>query len=85
MVVREQTAPALLNWARSANLTLDSELQRTIEEGFLDGDDAFDAVVGLFGMLEVLLRGRSSGEPNEESVRKLEGWIFGQESASVCP
>ncbi len=27
-----------------------------IEAGFPQGDDAFDAVVGLFGMLEVLLR-----------------------------
>jgi hypothetical protein len=30
-------------------------LKHAIEEGFPDGDDAFDATVGLFGMLEVLL------------------------------
>ena len=83
--VRRKAAPALLNWARSANVTLDLELRRAIGEGFPDGDDAFDAAVGLFGMLEVLLRGRSSCEPNEESVRKLEGWILGQESASARP
>jgi hypothetical protein len=44
--------------------------------------DAFDATVGLFGMLEVLMDGRKPGDPNEESVRKLEGWIFGQKVSS---
>jgi hypothetical protein len=81
--VREQAAPALLNWALSAKVTLDPKLKRAIEAGFQDGeDDAFDATVGLFGMLEVLLNRRRSGEPNEESVKKVEGWILGQESGS---
>jgi hypothetical protein len=53
------------------------DLRRTIEDGF-PNDDAFDAAVGLFGMLEVLMNRRESGEPDEDSVRKLEGWIFGQ-------
>jgi hypothetical protein len=75
--VRRQTAPALLNWAQSANVTLDPDLRRTIEDGF-PNDDAFDATLGLFGMLEVLMNRRESGEPDEERVRKLEGWIFGQ-------
>ena len=81
--VRKQAAPALLNWALSAKVTLDPKLKRAIEAGFPDGeDDAFDATVGLFGMLEVLLNKRQSGEPDEESVRNLEGWILGQESGS---
>jgi hypothetical protein len=75
--VRRQTAPALLKWAQSAKVTLEPELQRAIEDGF-PNDDAFDATVGLFGMLEVLMNRRGSGEPDEESVRKIEGWIFGQ-------
>jgi hypothetical protein len=29
-------------------MMLDPELRRTIEEGFPDGDDSFDAAVGLF-------------------------------------
>jgi hypothetical protein len=80
--VREKLAPALLHWAQSANVTLDPMLKGTVEAGFPEGDDAFDATVGLFGMLEVLLKRRDSGEPNDESVRKLEGWILGQKSAS---
>jgi hypothetical protein len=79
--LRRQAGPALLKWAQSANVRFDPELRRTIEEGF-PNDDAFDAAVGLFGMLEVLINGRGSGEPNDESVRKLEGWILGQKVSS---
>jgi len=80
---RRKVGPALLSWAKSAKVTLDTELRQTIEDGFPDGDDAFDAVVGLFGMLEVLMNRRNSGEPNEDSVRQLEGWIFGQAYAQA--
>jgi hypothetical protein len=80
--IRRRAAPAMLKWARSANVTLDPDLRRAIEDGFPDGDDALDAAVGLFGMLEVLLNRRTPGEPSEESIRKLEGWIFGQQAFS---
>jgi hypothetical protein len=40
-------------------------------------DDAFDATVGLFGVLAVLMT-RGSAEPDDERVRTVEGWIFGQ-------
>jgi|SRR5580704_372244 hypothetical protein len=79
--VRRRVGPALLNWARSANVSLGPELESAIETGFPDGDDAFDAAVGLFGMLGILLNklnGRESGEPDEVRIRKLEGWILGQ-------
>jgi hypothetical protein len=77
---RRQTAPTLLDWAQSVNLTLDPELRRAIEDGF-PNDDAFDAAVGLFGMLEVLMNRRESWEPDDQKVRTLEGWIFGQSCA----
>ena len=57
---RRQTAPALLDWAQSANVTLDPDMRRNIEDGF-PIDDAFDATVGLFGMLEVMMNRRASG------------------------
>jgi hypothetical protein len=78
--VRKRVASTLLNWTQSANVALDPELLRTIEEGF-PNDDAFDATVGLFGMLEVLLNKRGSGEPDDEKIRKLEGWMLGQSCA----
>jgi hypothetical protein len=80
--VRKKASGALFEWAGKANVKLDSDLMQTIEYGFPDGDDAFDATVGLFGILEVLLRRRTAGDPNERSVRKLEGWILGQQSGS---
>jgi hypothetical protein len=42
------------------------------------GEDRFDAVVGLLGMLNVVLGRRPSGEPDDPLVRRLEGWILGQ-------
>jgi len=43
-----------------------------------NGEDRFDAVVGLMGMLDVLFRYRPLDEPVDERVRKIEGWILGQ-------
>jgi hypothetical protein len=48
------------------------------------GDDAFDAVIGLFGMLQVCLGLRDSGEPDDESIREIEGWILGRQSRPVA-
>ena len=80
--VRKKAGGALLDWAGKANVKLDPDLLQTIEHGFPDGDDAFDATVGLFGMLEVLMGRREPGDPSEEGVRKVEGWILGQGSDS---
>ncbi len=52
-----------------------------IEDGFgagASGEDRFDAVVGLLGMLNVVLGRRPSGEPDDPVVRRIEGWILGQ-------
>ena len=54
---RRRIGRTLLKWAQSANVMLTPELRRTIEDGF-PNDDAFDATVGLFGMLEVLMNRR---------------------------
>lgn len=77
--VRKEAGQPLLNWAQLANVRLDSALQRTIEDGFPQGDDAFDASVGLFGMIEVLSGRRALTEPTDQKLRMLEGWIFGQQ------
>jgi hypothetical protein len=79
--VRKKASGALLDWAGKANVELDPELTHTIQQGFPAGDDAFDATIGLFAMLEVVLGRRLPGNPTEESARKLEGWILGQQSS----
>lgn len=42
-------------------------------------DDAFDAFVGLVGMLQVVLGKRPLYEPEDAAIRQLEGWILGQQ------
>jgi hypothetical protein len=78
---RRQVGSTLLNGAESANVMLHPERRPAIEDGFAN-DDAFDAAVGLFGMLEVLLCRRTLYEPEEENLRSVEGWIFGQQAQS---
>jgi hypothetical protein len=76
--VRSKARDSLIEWANSESVELDPALTRTIQEGFPEGDDAFDAVVGLFGMIEVVLGRRATGEPSEDRIRKVEGWILGE-------
>jgi hypothetical protein len=51
-----------------------------MQGGFPQGDDAFDAVVGLFGMLQVCLGQREPGGPDDRVILEIEGWILGRES-----
>jgi hypothetical protein len=82
---RAANASALLSWARAARVRLIPALRTELREGFgssADGEDRFDAVVGLFGMLNVVLQRRPPGDPAEDGVvRKIEGWILGQAGA----
>jgi hypothetical protein len=66
--------------AQSIRLELEAELMGAIQRGFPEGDDAFDAVVGLFGMMEVVTGRRQPGEPTKDRIQILEGWILGQSS-----
>jgi hypothetical protein len=78
--IRRTVGIHLTKWAAYLDLSLEPALLWMIEEGFPEGDDAFDAVVGLFGMIAVVTGRRQPGEPRENRVRKLEGWILGQVS-----
>ena len=74
-------ARALLTWADRVGVEMDHELETEIEDGFgcgPDGEDRFDAAIGLFGMINVVLGHRPSGEPGDEKIRSTEGWILGQ-------
>jgi hypothetical protein len=79
---RAANASALLTWARTAHVRLTPELRTELRKGFgasAEGEDRFDAVVGLFGMLNVVLQHRPPGDPiKDDVVRKIEGWILGQ-------
>lgn len=78
---RAANAQTLLAWAKENRIDLDLPLQNAIRDGFgpsQAGEDPFDATIGLFGMLNVLAGNRPAGEPADESLRKVEGWILGQ-------
>ncbi|WP_210421746.1 hypothetical protein [Rhizobium sp. L43] len=56
-------------------------LEATITNGFgIDktGEDRFDAVVGLLGMIGVVERRCTEGAPDDDDVATWEGWILGQ-------
>ena len=75
---RKKFGTSLLCWAAAQKVTLEEALGDEIHDGFSYGDDAFDAVVGLFGMLQVCLGQRGTGEPDEPVIREIEGWILGR-------
>jgi hypothetical protein len=78
---RAANAPALLTWAATLGVALHPALREAISDGFgatADGEDRFDALVGLVGMLNVVLGVRPPGEPDDPRVRRVEGWILGQ-------
>lgn len=57
-----------------------------IDDGFgtdKAGEDRFDAVVGLLGMLDVVDERRGEGIPALDAVRKWEGWILGHHRDDV--
>ena len=83
---RRRNAPALKVWAQTNRVDIEPALVTSIDDGFgskPDGEDQFDAVVGLFGMLNVLLGKRTHVPPDDDTTRFVEGWIFGRSSATV--
>ncbi len=74
---------ALKLTAAAARLDIDlaDALAASIADGFGDdaqGDDRFDATVGLFGMINILRGNREPGDPRDRLRRTIEGWILGQ-------
>jgi hypothetical protein len=78
---RATFAEAVEAWARMNRLVLSPALVDSLRGGFgasAEGEDRFDALLGLCGMIEVIEGRRSDGAPANAQVRDWEGWIFGQ-------
>jgi hypothetical protein len=78
---RAEKGKQLVSWAAKHTLLLSAALTTALQDGFAtskEGDDLFDAVAGLLGMINVLQGGRPAGEPADPEVRLTEGWILGQ-------
>ena len=77
---RQEAVRNLGAWARNAAVTFSTDLQSAITDGFgpaKSGEDPFDALMGLLGMIEVADGRRSEGPPSVIGAR-WEGWILGQ-------
>ena len=82
---RRAQADALLAWAERRGVRLGADLRARVLDGFgprSDAEDPFDAVLGLFSMVEVAGGWRAPGAPDDPEVRGLEGWILGQDGSS---
>lgn len=71
--------------ADELELDLDPGLDAAIADGFGergDGEDRFDALIGLLGVASVACGPVPSGEPREATITRIEGWILGQQAAA---
>ncbi len=79
---RMALAPGLLGWAKSLGVTWRRDIASRARDGFGDrrgGEDEFDAVVGLLGVIGVVTGAIGSGEPGDDpAVTAVEGWILGR-------
>jgi len=77
--------PGLLTWAESLGVSWDAGIRRRVEAGLspgLDGEDEFDAVIGLLGVIAVVTGAIPSGEPDHDpAITTTEGWILGRVAA----
>ena len=78
---RAQQGRVVLGWADQRGVVLTEELRAQVADGFGEGptgEDRFDAVVGVLGMLDSLGEGGVSWEGMPSSaLYKVEGWLFG--------
>ena len=78
---RAVLAPALLSALDERHATPDNALVSTIRDGFgsdAAGEDRFDSLLGLLGLLAVLDGGQPDFIPDDPWVRRWEGWVLGQ-------
>ena len=76
---RAARAPMILDAVAVLSATVAPDVAALVTDGFgegPEGEDPFDAVVGLLGMLMAL--GDGAEAPTAESIRTVEGWILGQ-------
>jgi hypothetical protein len=80
--------PALLDWAGRLGVDWDAGVLRRVRAGCgagPAGEDEFDAVVGVLGMISVMTGAVAPGVPADDpAVTSTEGWILGR-SAVSCP
>jgi hypothetical protein len=83
---RAEQGAAISQWAAKNGVAFTSICRRHIDDGFGSdrvGEDRFDALLGLLGMIEVVEQRRHEGRPDDQDILRWEGWILGQSSARL--
>ena len=80
---RAEDANTILAAGLKLGARFEPEAQTAIREGFPMGDDAFDAMVGALGMLQVVRGIRAPGTPDDPLVHAIEGWILGRRAGAT--
>ena len=78
---RRALAPALRDAMAALNVTPDSALAEIIQVGFgsdAAGEDRFDSLIGLLGLIGVIDGRRPDFIPADPMIRAWEGWVLGQ-------
>lgn len=76
---RQAKAAAIFSWADDRDVTFDPQVRERVNDGFgkeRSGEDQFDALLGLLGIIDVA-DGRRAAQPDRTSD-PWEGWIIGQ-------
>jgi len=86
---RLRQVSGLFSWARSLPVEWDAGIRQRVESGFADdrnGEDEFDAVIGLLGMIAVVTGSIDDGMPSDDpAVISTEGWILGRAGGGPGP
>lgn len=80
-VARQRLTPDMLRVAGTLGVELTDAARAEIEDGFgggSDGEDRFDAMVGLLGMLTHLAEASDGERLPAPEIRAVEGWMLGQ-------
>jgi hypothetical protein len=78
---RRALAPALCDAMAALNVTPDASLAEMIQAGFgsdAAGEDRFDSLIGLLGLIGVVDGKRPDFIPPDPMIRAWEGWVLGQ-------
>jgi predicted nuclease with RNAse H fold len=77
---------SVLHWASVHRLLMEPDAERQLLEGFgphPEGEDAFDALIGLLGMIDALTSGETEPPDGPVAIRSVEGWILGCATSRV--
>jgi len=83
---RAAAAEALMAAMAARRVTPCPALRAMLRDGFgadAAGEDRFDSVIGLLGLVGVLDGARPDFVPDDAAVRRWEGWVLGQSALPV--